>query len=117
MIRLDGDRVQKILDEVGAQDEFAQLLLGIPRFRARAEALVVADVEAAWTKAHTEGRTEGRTEERTELLTVMLQDQFGSQPGLATTARRLAHWPDPSQAVHAINSASILDEIPAEPPA
>lgn len=129
MIRLDSDIVSKILDEAGQQDEFAQLLLGIPKVRARAEALVAADLEAAWIEAHGKGRSEarsearrqgreeGRREERDQFLTAMLQERFGQQPDLAATAQRLAGWPDPRQAVHTINTAETLADLPAEPSA
>ena len=58
-----------------------------------------------------EGRDEGLEEGRETLLSALLLDRFGERPELSSLARLLAQWPDPVQAVHAVTTATTIEEL------
>jgi len=62
-------------------------------------------------KLRAEGRDKGLEEGREMLLSALLLDRFGERPELSSLARRLAQLPDPFQAVHAVTTATMIDEL------
>jgi hypothetical protein len=58
-----------------------------------------------------QGRAEGREAERENLLIALLKDRFGELPELQAAAHRLAGWPDPVRAFHAITAARTITDL------
>jgi hypothetical protein len=51
-----------------------------------------------------------------QMLATLLRDRFGERPEIAEIVNRLARWPDPASAVHAVTRAGSLLELLAQDP-
>jgi hypothetical protein len=75
-------------------------------------------VEQGLEQGREEGLEQGLEQGAVRLLTALLHDRFGFHSAIPVLARRLNRWPDSLAAVHAITSATSLDDLlNAQPPA
>lgn len=109
-IRLDSNTIDTIIREAVMTVES---LVEFFRDTEMGKKAIQEGLRRGLEEGHHRGLEEGRDQTRAEIFEALLHERFADDPRIPALVEKLGGWPDLTAAVHAISSASSLDELMA----